>query len=189
MQSDKTHNMRVMLHMFSEYCSRANIPGKMNDLQDCMGRVILILRKIRGQKRLGINLRKQARWLGLLRQVQSNWRPEKWIKRSFFRTSDTNIKKMEGKLVFESELQREEAIKKHGFAISETVVIGEDFSRICCPENLDRPYPIILWTKNSPEDNEPDERKVVRKIFLLHGHIDFLLRLVWRHNIQCYTRY
>ena len=69
---------------------------------------------------------------------------------------------MEEKLVFETEEQRRAAISEYSLDPSETAVLGEDYHRINRPEDVTIPSAYILWTKDSPTDKKPTDKKVVR---------------------------
>lgn len=96
---------------------------------------------------------------------------------------------MQGKLIFESREEQKEALGKYGIKESETAVLGDDFSRISRPVGTrDQPLPIIFWTKDTLEDNEPAERKVVR-VFDRHNDLSKPVLIarrgqVWRSDLQ-----
>lgn len=80
------------------------------------------------------------------------------------RASDTHIETMKGKFVFETEEQRQDAVLACNLDILETAVLGDGYRRICRPRDAQdkAPSAYIFWTKDSPEDDEPTDEKVVR---------------------------
>ena len=68
---------------------------------------------------------------------------------------------MKEKLVFETEEQRQKAISAYCLDLSETAVLGNNYYRIKRPNNVKVPSAYIFWTKDSPEDDEPSDKKVV----------------------------
>lgn len=49
-----------------------------------------------------------------------------------------------------------------------TIVLEDNINRICAPRDSARlsMWPIILWTKDDEQDNDPQSQKIVRSSFV-----------------------
>ena len=76
---------------------------------------------------------------------------------------------MESKLVFENELLQQAACTNYNLDEANTVSLGKDYARLCCPtESKKAPVTFYFWTMDSPEDNEPMYEKIVITLVYLH---------------------
>lgn len=71
---------------------------------------------------------------------------------------------MKEKFVFETEEQRQDAIRARGLSLSETAMLGDNYCTISRPEGSNlgtAPLAYVFWTKDSPDDDRPTSEKVV----------------------------
>ena len=77
---------------------------------------------------------------------------------------------MEQKVVFETDAQRQAALDAELIGATESVVLDDDYVRICCPPealNSRKPVAFVFWTKETEDDNDPTWEKVVSFILFI----------------------
>ncbi len=64
----------------------------------------------------------------------------------------------------------------------DVIVLGDNVNRICAPSTQDdqKMWSIILWTKTTKDDYDPQPQKIVRLLLIIHNIWILLIRvLVW----------
>jgi hypothetical protein len=80
---------------------------------------------------------------------------------SIIRESEAQVEKWLNKQMVESWEQASMGIQNKAFNDDEYIRADELMHRLCAPKDQEQMKSFILWTKNSPTDNEPTWNKVV----------------------------
>jgi len=67
------------------------------------------------------------------------------------------------KAMVEANVQAKKGIKNGAFKSDEYINVAQGMNRICAAPRSKRLRSVILWEKDSPQDKQPEWKKVVRR--------------------------